>query len=74
MQPQAVKSASARKSKEKEEAAAPAKPVMLTAADLAAKVCVTLQETETIWLLELPGTCANTETEEGKAVEQLNAK
>lgn len=49
-------------------------PVMLSAADLEHPVCIRLKETDTIWLLNLPGGCINADTDEGKAVETANAK
>ena len=50
------------------------KPAVLTAADLEKPVCIRLEETETIWLLHLPGGCINADTDEGKAVETANSK
>lgn len=50
------------------------KPAMLTAADLEKPVSIRLEETDTIWLLSLPGGCINADTEQGKAVEQANNK
>lgn len=47
---------------------------MLTAAELEKPVCIRLEETDTIWLLNLPGRCINADTNEGKAVEAANAK
>ncbi|KAK9829743.1 hypothetical protein WJX72_007628 [[Myrmecia] bisecta] len=49
-------------------------PEMLTAADLERSVCVTLRETETMWLLDLPGTTVNMDSEEARAVEQANQR
>ena len=50
------------------------KPLMLNPADLEKPVCIRLEETDTIWLLCLPGGCINADTEQGKAVEQANNK
>ncbi|KAL0034596.1 hypothetical protein WJX79_009843 [Trebouxia sp. C0005] len=50
------------------------KPAVLTAAELEKPVCIRLEETETIWLLHLPGGCINADTDEGKAVETANSK
>ncbi len=50
------------------------KPAVLTAADLEKPVCIRLEETETLWLLHLPGGCINADTDEGKAVETANSK
>ena len=50
------------------------KPAVLTATDLEKPVCIRLEETETIWLLHLPGGCINADTDEGKAVETANSK
>ena len=47
---------------------------MLTAAELEKPVSIRLEETDTIWLLNLPGGCVNADTDEGKAVETANAK
>lgn len=47
---------------------------LLTAVDLEKPVCIRLEETETIWLLHLPGGCINADTDEGKAVETANSK
>ncbi len=50
------------------------KPAVLTSAELEKPVCIRLEETETIWLLHLPGGCINADTDEGKAVETANSK
>ena len=50
------------------------KPLMLTAADLQKPVSIRLEETDTIWLLCLPGGCINADTDQGKAVEAANNK
>ncbi|DBA79036.1 TPA: hypothetical protein ACH3X1_008899 [Trebouxia sp. C0004] len=50
------------------------KPAVLTAAELEKPVCIRLEETDTIWLLHLPGGCINADTDEGKAVETANSK
>lgn len=63
------------KSKRTSEAvAAPEPPAMLSQTDLEKPVCVMLQESDCIWLLDLPGICANAETEEGKIVEEANTR
>ena len=49
-------------------------PAMLSAAELEKPVCIRLEETDTMWLLNLPGGCINADTDEGKAVETANAK
>ncbi len=49
-------------------------PAMIAAADLEKPVSVRLEETDTIWLLHLPGGCINADTDEGKAVESANIK
>lgn len=49
-------------------------PAVLTDAELDKPVCIRLEETETVWLLNLPGGCVNADTDEGKAVETANAK
>lgn len=49
-------------------------PAMLSAAELEKPVCIRLEESDTIWLLNLPGGCINADTNEGKAVEVANAK
>lgn len=49
-------------------------PAMLSSAELEKPVCIRLEETETVWLLNLPGGCINADTGEGKAVETANAK
>ena len=47
---------------------------MLTPADLQRKVTLHLEETETVWLLQLTGGCVNQETPEGKAVSAANTR
>ena len=47
---------------------------MLSAAELEKPVCICLEETDTIWLLNMPGGCINADSDEGKAVETSNAK
>ena len=49
-------------------------PATLSAAELERPVSIRLEETETIWLLSLPGGCINADTDEGKAIETANAK
>ena len=57
-----------------EEQAPPPTPEMLTPADLQRKVTLHLEETETVWLLQLTGGCVNQETPEGKAVSAANTR
>ena len=47
---------------------------MLTLADLQSKVTLRLEETETVWLLQLTGGCVNQETPEGKVVSAANTR
>lgn len=47
---------------------------MLTPADLQRKVTLRLEETETVWLLQLAGGCVNQETPEGKVVSAANTR
>ncbi|KAL3137952.1 hypothetical protein ABBQ38_005199 [Trebouxia sp. C0009 RCD-2024] len=49
-------------------------PAVLTDTELDKPVCIRLEETETVWLLNLPGGCVNADTDEGKVVETANAK
>ena len=49
-------------------------PEMLTPADLQRKVTIRLEETETVWLLQLTGGCVNQETPEGKVVSAANTR
>eukprot|EP00891_Asterochloris_glomerata_P001439 jgi/Astpho2/1439/Aster-06288 len=57
-----------------EEPAPPPTPEMLTPADLQRKVTLRLEETETVWLLQLAGGCVNQETPEGKVVSAANTR
>ena len=46
----------------------------LTEADLEKTVELQLSETDTIWLLDMPGTCVSTEHEEAAEVKEDNEK
>ena len=47
---------------------------ILTELDLEKAVDLTLTETETIWLLDMPGVCCSTESEEAAALKQNNER
>ena len=44
----------------------------LTDKDLEKIVDLTLTETETIWLLDMPGVCCSTESEEAAGIQERN--
>ena len=46
----------------------------LTEEDLEKTVAFNLTETETIWLLDMPGVCISTESEEASVVNQNNER
>lgn len=52
--------------------AAPA--AMLTDRDLQRLVSIVLEETETVWLLDIPSVCVNAESDEGKKVLEANKR